>query len=135
MKAQIFINLPVKNIEKSLHFYTKMGCTNNPQFSDESAKCMLFSEEIFVMLLTEERFKTFINKPIADVANTTAVLLSIAVESVDKMNEIVENALAGGGTEPMPAKDYGFMQQRTLADPDGHIWEIFFMDVSKIPSE
>ena len=133
MKSQIFINLPVKNLQQSLDFYTKMGFTNNPQFSDDSAKCMVFSEEIYVMLLTHERFKTFIVKPISDTANSTPLLLSLSVDSVERMNTIVQQALTAGGKEPMPAKDHGFMQQRTLEDMDGHIWEIFYMDLSKFP--
>ena len=135
MKSQIFINLPVKELEKSLNFYTKMGFTNNPQFSDDTAKCMVFSEEIFVMLITHDRFKTFITKPITDVSKTTSALLSISVESLDRVNEISNNAIAAGGKEPIEAKDYGFMQQRTIEDLDGHIWEIFYMDMSKFPQQ
>lgn len=133
MKAQIFINLPVKDLTASFTFYTKMGFTNNPNFSDDSAKCMVFSDEIFVMLLTHDRFKTFVTKPIANLTNATALLLSLSVESIAAMNEIVENALTAGGTEPVEAKDHGFMQQRTLEDMDGHIWEVFYMDTTKLP--
>ena len=133
MKSQIFINLPVKDLERSLNFYTKMGFTNNPQFSDDSGKCMVFSDEIFVMLLTHEKFKAFITRPITDVSKTISALFSISVESLDRVNEISDNALSGGGKEPVEAKDYGFMQQRTIEDPDGHIWEIFYMDMSKFP--
>ena len=135
MKSQIFINLPVKDLERSLNFYTKMGFTNNPQFSDDSGKCMVFSDEIFVMLLTHEKFKTFITRPITDVSKTTSALFSISVESLDRVNEISDNAISGGGKEPVEAKDYGFMQQRTIEDPDGHIWEIFYMDMSKFPQD
>jgi len=133
MRPQIFINLPVKNLEKSMNFYAKMGFTNNPQFSDDTAKCMVFSEEIFVMILTHDKFKSFATKPIADASKTTAVLLSLSVESIDKVNEIVVNAVSAGGKEPVEPKDYGFMQQRTLEDLDGHTWEIFFMEISKMP--
>jgi predicted lactoylglutathione lyase len=133
MKSQIFINLPVKELERSFDFYTKMGFTNNPQFSDDSGKCMVFSDEIFVMLLTHEKFKSFITRPITDVSKTTSALFSISVESLDRVNEISDNALSGGGKEPVEAKDYGFMQQRTIEDPDGHIWEIFYMDMTKFP--
>jgi len=133
MKSQIFINLPVKDLARSFDFYTKMGFTNNPQFSDETAKCMVFSEEIFVMLITHDKFKTFITKPITDVSKTTSALLSISVESLARVNEISDNAISAGGKEPVEAKDYGFMQQRTIEDPDGHIWEIFYMDMTKFP--
>ena len=133
MKSQIFINLPVKELERSFDFYTKMGFTNNPQFSDDTAKCMVFSEEIFVMLITHDKFKTFITKPITDVSKTTSALLSISVDSLDRVNEISNNAISAGGKEPIEPKDYGFMQQRTIEDPDGHIWEIFYMDMTKFP--
>lgn len=133
MSKQIFINLAVKDLEKSMALYTKMGFTNNPQFSDDSGKCMVWSENIFVMLLTHDKFKGFTNKPIADTKNNIASLLSLSVESVTKMNEIVTNALSAGGIEPSEMKDYGFMQQRTVEDFDGHTWEIFFMDMSKFP--
>jgi predicted lactoylglutathione lyase len=135
MKSQIFINIPVKDLDKSFNFYSKMGFINNPQFSDGSAKCMVFSEEIFVMLLTHDRFKTFITKPITDVSKSTSVLLSLSVESLARVNEISENALSAGGKEPVEAKDHGFMQQRTIEDLDGHTWEIFYMDMSKFPQQ
>lgn len=135
MKSQIFLNLPVKDLEKSMAFYSKMGMVNNPQFSDDSAKCMIFSEEIYVMIMSHERFMTFSTKPIADLSNAVSSLLSLSVESVEKMNEIVDNALTAGGKEPVEAKDHGFMQQRTLEDLDGHTWEVFFMDLSKFPQE
>ena len=135
MKSQIFINLPVKDLNKSMTFYTKMGFVNNPQFSDDTAKCMVFSEEIFVMILTHEKFKSFVTKLIADTSKTIAAILSLSVESVAKMNEIADNAVAGGGNEPVPIKDYGFMVNRTIEDVDGHTWEIFFMDMSKMPPQ
>ena len=134
MKAQIFINLPVNDLDKSFEFYTKMGFTNNPQFSDETAKCMVFSDEIFVMILTHEKFKQFATKPISNASKSTAVLLSLSVESLEKVHEIVDNAVSAGGIEPVPFKDYGFMQQRTVEDVDGHTWEIFYMDMSQLPS-
>ena len=135
MRSQIFINLPVSNLEKSIEFYTKMGMVNNPQFSDDTAKCMVFSEEIFVMIMSHEKFNSFTTKPIADLHTNIAALLSLSVESVEKVNEIVDNALTAGGKEPVEAKDYGFMQQRTLEDLDGHTWEIFYMDISKFPQQ
>jgi uncharacterized protein len=131
MQAQIFINLPVKNLEKSMALYTKMGFGNNPQFSDDSAKCMVWSDTIFLMIMTEEKFKTFATKPLADTKNKLAGLFSLSVENTDRMNEIADKALSAGGTEPTEMKDYGFMQQRTIEDFDGHTWEIFHMDMSK----
>lgn len=131
---QIFINLAVKDLAKSMAFYSSMGFTNNPQFSDDTAKCMVWSDSIFVMIMTHEKFNGFVTKPIADTKNNIAGIYSMSVESVDKMNEIMSNALAAGGTEPTPVRDYGFMQQRTIEDPDGHTWEVFFMDMSKFPT-
>ncbi len=135
MESQVFINLAVKDLEKSMEFYTGMGFTNNPQFSDGSGKCMVWSDHIFVMLLTHEKFKNFASKPIADTKNNIAALFSLLVENPDKVNEIAENGLAAGGSEPVPFKDYGFMQNRTIEDFDGHTWEIFCMDMSKFPTE
>ena len=132
---QIFINLAVKDLNQSMDFYTAMGFTNNPQFSDETAKCMVWSESIFVMLLTHEKFSSFTDKPIADNKTKIAGLFSLSVGSLDEMNKIMGNGLKAGGTEPNEIRDYGFMQQRTIEDFDGHTWEVFFMDMSKIPTE
>jgi len=135
MKSQIFINLPVKNLAKAMAFYTNIGFTNNPQFTDETAACMFFSDEIFVMLLTHDKFKQFITKEIADTSKTTAVINSLSLESVDKMNEMMAKVLDSGGNEYSEAKDYGFMQQRSFEDLDGHCWEVFYMDMSKFPQQ
>jgi len=133
MQSQVFINLAVKDLGKSLDFYTKMGFTVNPQFSDDTAKCLVWSETIYVMIMTFEKFKSFATKPLADTKNNLAGLFSLSVESVDKINEIVDNAVQAGGTEPKPMQDYGFMQLRNVEDFDGHTWEIFCMDMSKFP--
>jgi len=129
------MNFPVKDLAKSMNFYTQMGFTNNPQFSDETAKCMVWSESIFVMIMTHEKFKSFTTKPIADTKNNIAGLFSLSVESVEKVNKIVNDGLAAGGSEPTPFRDYGFMQQRSIEDPDGYTWEVFYMDMSKFPAE
>jgi len=133
MSKQIFINLAVKNLQKSMDFYTALGFTNNPQFSDETAKCMVWSDNIYVMIMTHEKFASFATKPIADTKSNLAGLYSLSVENIDEINKIVTNGLNAGGTEPSEMKDYGFMQQRTIEDFDGHTWEIFFMDISKFP--
>jgi len=135
MAKQIFINLAVKDLQKSMDFYTALGFTNNPQFSDDAGKCMVWSENIFVMLLTHEKFSSFATKPIADTKSNVAGLFSLSTDSVDEVNGIVANGLKAGGTEPAEFKDHGFMQQRTIEDLDGHTWEIFYMDLSKFPSE
>lgn len=135
MAKQIFINLAVTNLQKSMDFYTALGFTNNPQFSDDAGKCMVWSENIFVMILTHEKFATFATKPIADTKSNVAALLSLSVDSVDEVNSIMTNGLQAGGIEPSEMKDYGFMVQRTIEDFDGHTWEIFYMDISKFPTE
>lgn len=132
---QIFINFAVTDVQKSMDFYSSLGFTVNPQFSDESGKCMVWSDSIFVMIMNHEKFATFITKPIADTKNGVAGLFSLSVESADEVNRIVESGLGAGGTEPNEKRDYGFMQQRTIEDPDGHTWEIFFMDMSKFPKQ
>jgi uncharacterized protein len=132
---QVFINLAVKDIDKSMHFYTNLGFKINPQFSDDQAKCMVWSDAIFIMIMSHEKFKTFTKKPIADTKNSIAGLFALSVESIDKVNEVVEHGLKAGGTEPMPMTDYGFMQLRKIEDFDGHTWEIFFMDATKIPNQ
>lgn len=135
MNRQIFINLAVKDLQQSMDFYIAIGFTNNPQFSDDTAKCMVWSDTIFVMLLSHEKFSSFTAKPIADTKSHIAGLFSLSVNSVDEMNAIMQAGLAAGGTEPTEMRDYGFMQQRTMEDFDGHTWEIFFMDMSKIPTQ
>lgn len=134
MANQIFINLAVKDPAKSMAFYSALGFSNNPQFSDENGKCMVWSDNIFVMLLSHDKFSSFTNKPIADTKNNIAALLSLSLDSLDEVNAMVDKGLKAGGVEPTEMKDYGFMQQRTIEDFDGHTWEIFCMDVSKMPS-
>lgn len=135
MGKQIFINLAVTNLQKSMDFYTALGFTNNPQFSDDSGKCMAWSDTIFVMLLSHKKFASFATKPIADTKSTVAGLFSLSLDSLDEVNTMMTNGLKAGGIEPNEMKDYGFMQQRTIEDFDGHTWEIFYMDVSKFPTE
>jgi predicted lactoylglutathione lyase len=135
MPSQVFINLAVKDLTKSMNFYNKLGFTNNPQFSDDSTKCMIWSDTIFVMIMTHEKFKTFVTKPIADTKKNSAGLFALSVESVDKVHELVDKGVAAGGHEPVPFQDYGFLQKRNIEDFDGHTWEIFFMDISKFPME
>ena len=135
MAKQIFINLAVKDLQKSMNFYAALGFLNNPQFSDDSGKCMVWSENIFVMLLTHEKFASFATKPLADTKSNLAGLYSLSVDSIDEVNNILTNGLKAGGTEPNEMKDYGFMQLRTIEDFDGHTWEIFYMDITKFPTE
>lgn len=132
---QVFINLAVRDLQKSVDFYTALGFTNNPQFSDDGGKCMVWSDSIYVMLLTYEKFKMFASKPLADTKSALAGLFSLSLGSIDEVNSVMSKGLKAGGTEPTEMKDYGFMQQRTIEDFDGHTWELFFMDMTKLPAE
>lgn len=134
MSKQVFINLAVKDVNKSMQLYSALGFVNNPQFSDDKGKCMVWSESIFLMILSHEKFSSFATKPIADTKNTLAALFSLSVSSVEELNSIMENGLKAGGSEPHEARNYGFMQQRSIEDFDGHTWEIFYMDMSKFPN-
>lgn len=131
MKKQLFVNLAVLDVEKSMKWYQSIGFENNPQFSDESAKCMVWSEHIYVMLLSHDKFKSFTAKPISDTKSSIAALFSLSVDSNANVDMIMSAGLNAGGIEPNEARDYGFMYQRTLEDFDGHTWEVFFMDMTK----
>lgn len=133
MTKQLFVNLAVLDVEKSMNWYQSIGFENNPQFSDESAKCMVWSEHIYVMLLSHEKFQSFTLKPIADTKSSIAGLFSLSLGSNEEVDSMMAAGLNAGGMEPNEARDYGFMYQRTLEDFDGHTWEIFFMDMSKAP--
>ena len=135
MAKQIFINLAVANVQKSMDFYTSIGFTNNPQFSDETSKCMVWCDNIFVMLLSHDKFSTFATKPIADTKNNVAALFLLSLESLNEVNNFLTKGLRAGGIEPSEMIDYGFMQQRTLEDFDGHTWEIGYMDITKFPAK
>jgi len=130
---QIFINLAVTDVQRSMDFYSALGFTNNPQFSDDHGKCMVWSDSIFLMILSHEKFSSFTDKPLSDTKSAIAGLFSLSLESVDEVHAMMEKGLAAGGTEPNEMRDYGFMQQRTIEDFDGHTWELFFMDVTKFP--
>lgn len=133
MKAQIFINLPVIDLSASQAFYEALGFSNNPSFSDDAGKCMVFSEEIFVMIMTMEKFMSFATKPMADTKTNIAGLYSLSLESLDRVNALIDAGKNAGGKEIGELKDYGFMQFRAIEDPDGHTWEMFYMDMSKMP--
>ncbi|MBD0332685.1 MAG: glyoxalase/bleomycin resistance/extradiol dioxygenase family protein [Chitinophagaceae bacterium] len=135
MRPKIFINLPVADLQKSMDFYTKIGFVNNPHFTDHTAAAMKLSEEIYVMLLTHEKFSQFTSKQISDTAKTTSAIYALEMGSPDLMNKMANDALAAGAKESAEAKDYGFMQQRSFEDLDGHLWEVFYMDMSKFPQQ
>lgn len=127
MSTQIFVNLPVKDLNKSVEFFTKLGFSFDSKFTDENATCMIVAENIYVMLLVESFFKTFTDKEICDAKKSTEVLVCLSVESRTKLDELVNKAVAAGGTSPRPHKDYGFMYQHGFQDLEGHIWELVYM--------
>ncbi|MFH8927464.1 VOC family protein [Streptomyces pristinaespiralis] len=129
MAQMIFVNLPVKDLEASKAFWGKLGYSFNPQFTDESAACLVFSDTVFAMLLTEARFKDFTKKDIADAATSTEVILALSADSREKVDELVDAALAAGGAPSNDPQDYGFMYGRSFQDPDHHLWEVIWMDV------
>ncbi|SHK97853.1 hypothetical protein SAMN05444266_101787 [Chitinophaga jiangningensis] len=135
MSKQIFINLPVADLKKSMAFYEAIGFKNNPQFTDETAACMVVSDTIFVMLLTHEKFLQFTSKKITDAKSNIAVINSLSMSSNDELNTFIANALKAGGREYREPVDYGFMQQRSFEDLDGHNWEAVYMDMSKMPPQ
>jgi uncharacterized protein len=131
MSKLIFVNLPVRDLARATAFYEAVGAEKNPQFSNETASCMVFSDTIHTMLLTHEKFRQFTPKKIADAKQTSEVLICISVESRGAVDEMVDKAeQAGGAADPGPKQDYGFMYGRSFEDPDGHIWEIMWMDVA-----
>jgi predicted lactoylglutathione lyase len=133
MANQIFVNLPVKNLDKSIEFFTALGFTFNPQFTDEKATCMVISDTIYIMLLTEPFFAGFTKKAVADATKTTEVIVCLSAESKEAVDEMVRKALAAGGTAPIDKQDHGWMYQHGFADIDGHQWEIAYMDMSAFP--
>jgi len=130
---QIFVNLPVKDLDKTVEFFTKLGFTFNPDFTDENATCMLIGENIFAMLLTEKYFSTFTKKPLADAKTTTEVINAFSLGSKQEVDDIIEKAIAAGGKQYKETEDHGWMYGRNFEDIDGHQWEFFFMDMSAMP--
>ena len=130
MAKQIFVNLPVKDLNRSVEFFTKLGYTFNPQFTDENATCMIISDDIFAMLLVEPFFKSFTNKEINDTSKTAQVIIALSSESRQAVDELVSKAVAAGGTTPRAVQDHGFMYAHGFEDLDGHLWETIYMDPS-----
>ena len=128
MGKKIFVNLAVKELKRSVDFFTALGFSFNPQFTDENATCMIVSDDIFVMLLVESYFQTFTHKPVADASATTEVIVCLSCENRAEVDTLVVQALSAGGSAPQPAKDLGFMYQHGFQDPDGHLWELVYMD-------
>ena len=135
MATRVFINLPVKDLDKSVSFFTNLGYEFNPQFTDEKATCMIVSDNIFVMLLTEAYFKTFTKKPVSDAKVSTEVLIALDTNSKEEVQEVVAKAKASGGTIYNEPQDHGWMYQHSFADLDGHQWEFVYMDANQIPNQ
>jgi predicted lactoylglutathione lyase len=135
MAKEIFVNLPVKDLNRSIEFFTKLGFTFNPKFTDEDATCMIIGENIFSMLITEKLFKTFTKKPIADASKGTEVITCISVNSREEVNVMLEAAIAAGGIEYNNPQDFGWMFYRAFEDLDNHQWEVMYGDESQIPEK
>lgn len=131
MPSKVFINLPVKNLDKSVDFFTNLGFSFNPQFSDDKAGCMAVSDTIFVMLLTETYFKTFIDTGVCDANQQNEVLIALDADSVEEVKEFISKAQSLGGRIYAEPKDHGFMYQHSFADLDGHKWELVYMDMNQ----
>jgi uncharacterized protein len=132
MSVKIFVNLPVKDLDSSVKFFTALGYSFNPQFTDETATCMIVRDDIFVMLLTEQKFKTFTPNDLCDAKRYTEVLVCLSCESKDHVDDMVRKAVAAGGTTYSEPQDHGFMYAHGFQDIDGHIWELIYMEPSAI---
>ena len=127
MHSQIFVNLPVKDLKRSVDFFTKLGYTFNPTFTDEKGTCMILGDNLFVMLLVEKFFGTFTDKTIADTSKSTEVLNCVACSSREQVDQLVSKARAGGAKVPRESQDHGFMYSHGYEDLDGHTWELVYM--------
>ncbi len=132
MPSTIFVNLPVKDIQRSTQFFSQLGFTQNQQFSDENASSFAISDQIHLMLLMEPYFKTFTKKEVANAAQSTEAILALGVDSREEVDTFVDQAMAAGGTPANDPQDHGFMYLRSFQDPDGHQWEVMWMDPATI---
>ena len=135
MTTGIFVNLPVKDLNKTIDYFTKLGFKFNPQFTDENATCMIVGEDIFVMFLVEKFFRTFTKKEICDASKNTEVIVALSLESREKVDQIVNKAIESGGRESREPQDHGWMYGRSFEDINGHIWEIIYMDESAVKND
>ena len=136
MPSMIFVNLPVADVKRSTAFYEAIGATKNPQFSDDSTSCMVISDTIFVMIMTHEKFRQFSPKAIPNAHETAQVLLALSADSREAVDDMVAKAGAQGvKLDPCPQQDYGFMYGRSFEDPDGHIWEVMWMDPAAVEGQ
>lgn len=135
MATKIFVNLPVQDLGKSIEFFRQVGFTINPEYTDKTAACVVISDDIYAMILTPTKFKSFIKKEIADSSKTTEVITALSTTSREKVDEFARKAVAAGGKIHRDPQDYGWMYGQSIEDPDGHIWEMFWMDESKKPKQ
>lgn len=135
MAKQIFINLPVKDLKRSMAFFSKLGFSYNLQFTDDKAACMIIGENIYAMLLVEKFFKTFTNKEICDAKKNTEVLIAIDVESRKSVDDMIQKAIEAGGSTYRKPQDHSWMYAHSFADLDGHQWEVLYIDIDKMPKE
>jgi uncharacterized protein len=133
--TKIFVNLPVKDLNKTIDFFTKLGFKFNPQFTDENATCMIVGEDIFVMLLVEKFFKTFTKKEICDTSKDTEAIVALSVESREKVDQMIDKAIESGGKESREPQDHGWMYGRSFEDINKHLWEIIYMDESAVKND
>ena len=133
MGRKMFVNLAVKELDRAVGFFTALGFGFNPQFTDDKATCMIIGENIFAMLLVEERFKDFTKKPISDATKATEVLIALDAESREQVDEMISAAVKAGGSIYTDPQDYGWMYSHCFADLDGHQWEVLYMDENAIP--
>ncbi len=132
MSTKIFVNLPVQDLQRSIDFWTRLGFSFNAQFTDDKATSMIVGNDIYVMLLVEERFRDFTTKDIVDAAAQTEAIIALSAESREGVDELVDKALRAGGKPSMDPMDEGFMYGRSFQDPDGHLWEVVWIDLSSI---
>jgi predicted lactoylglutathione lyase len=132
--TSIFVNLPVKDLAKSRRFFTALGYSINEQFSDENAICVVISDTIYAMLLMEPFFKSFTKKDIADATKSTETMLALSADSKQQVDDLANKALAAGGSPAMEPMDQDFMYSRSFYDPDGHHWEVVYMDMAAVQS-
>jgi uncharacterized protein len=135
MITNIFVNLPVKDLNKTVEFFTKLGFTFNPRFTDENTTCMIVGKDIFVMLLVEKFFKTFTKKEISDTTKNTEAIVALSAQSREEVDQMMEKVLDAGGREARDPQDHGWMYGRSFEDINGHLWEIFYMDESAMKKE
>ena len=133
MSRLIFINLPVKDLQRSMDFFKALGFEHNPQFTDDTGACIVISDVIHVMVLTEEKFRTFSPNPVSDARATTEVLTALSCDSREEVDVLFNKALAAGGSSWREPQDHGFMYGQSFQDPDGHVWEVYYMDMSALP--